>query len=73
MYSLLKFTDKLLRKMKQKDTGSDILIKQALQNVGKDELQLAKTMIESGLRALNLGYFKASDIIQGMLDVVGKY
>jgi hypothetical protein len=59
--------------MEQKDTGPEILIKQALQNDGKDELQLAKTMIESGLRALNLGYFKASDIIPRMLDVVGKY
>ena len=73
LFKLAKFSDKLLRKMEQRQSSNCILITQGLQTIDRSEASLAKLTISSGLNALNMGYLQASDIIPRLLDVLGKY
>lgn len=72
MLKVAKFADKLLRKVgRGQKSGASILVNRGLESLGKDEKVLAKMVIENGLQSLNLGFYKASDIVPRILDVLG--
>jgi hypothetical protein len=73
LFRLAKFSDKLLRKMEQRNSAAQILLDSGLKQMGKSEGSIAKVSISSGLQALNMGYLQASDIIPRMLDVLGRF
>jgi DNA-dependent protein kinase catalytic subunit len=73
LFRLAKFSDKLLRKLEMKGTGTNALLSHGLPTIQKSEACLAKAAISSGLQALNMGYLKASDIIPRLLDVLSRH
>lgn len=70
---MAKFSDKLLRKMEQKNSSKHYLLNQGLEKLEKTEVTLAKSAIQSGLKALKHGFLKASDIIPRLLDLLSKF
>jgi len=62
LFKIAKFNDKILRKMEPRieeqsvQTADQYMLNKALKDQGKDRIQVAKLLIQTGLQSLNLGY-----------------
>lgn len=79
LYRFSKLTDKLLRKIENSAEANNELqevLEKGLKSLkkagGDDRNQLARMTVQNGLQAINLGYFRASDMIPRLLDIVSK-